>query len=56
MNSYTELSVEKILNEKCVSIGTIPKEIADFIESKKPELHIDCDSEWVIMKVPKDRS
>ena len=41
MNSYTQLSVEKILKEKCVSIGTIPKEIADFIESKKPELHID---------------
>ena len=45
MNSYTELSVEKILNEKCVSIGTIPKEIADFIESKKPELHIDTTSQ-----------
>lgn len=35
MNSYTELSVEKILKGKCVSIGTIPKEIAHFIESKK---------------------
>ena len=45
MNSYTELSVEKILTEKCVSIGTIPKEIADFIESKKPELHIDTTSQ-----------
>ena len=32
MNIYTELSVEKILKEKCVSIGTIPKEIAEFIE------------------------
>jgi hypothetical protein len=37
----TALSVEKILKEKCVSIGRIPQEIADFIESKRPGLHID---------------
>ena len=45
MNRYTELSAETIREEKCVSIGTIRKEIADFIESKKPQLHIDTTTE-----------
>ena len=40
MNTYNELSVERILEEKCVSIGSIPEDVAIFIESKKPELHI----------------
>lgn len=45
MNTYTALSIEQIQKEKCVSIGRIPKEVADFIESKKPELHINTSSE-----------
>ena len=44
MNTYSELSVDRILEEKCVSIGTIPEEVASFIESRKPELHINRDS------------
>ena len=40
MNTYNELSLDKIFEEKCISIGTIPEEVATFIESKKPELHI----------------
>ena len=44
MNTYYELSVDKILEEKCVSIGTIPEEVATFIEAKKPELHINRSS------------
>ena len=44
MNTYNELSVERILEEKCVSIGNIPEEVATFIESKKPELHINRSS------------
>ncbi len=47
MNSYEELSVEQILKEKCVSIGNIPKEIADFIQSQKPELTINTTSQIV---------
>ena len=47
MNRYNELSVDKILEEKSVSIGTIPKEIADFIEAKKPGLHIDTSAEII---------
>ncbi|WP_026494891.1 PBECR2 nuclease fold domain-containing protein [Butyrivibrio sp. WCD3002] len=45
MKRCTELSVEQILKEKCISIGTIPKEIAEFITTKKPDLHIDTTSE-----------
>jgi hypothetical protein len=45
MKRCTELSVEQILKEKCISIGTIPKEIAEFITTKKPGLHIDTTSE-----------
>jgi hypothetical protein len=41
MKEHAELSVEKILKEKCVSVGKISKEVADFIEAKKPDLHID---------------
>ena len=47
MNTYNELSVEKILEEKCVSIGTIPDDVAAFIESKKPELHINRSSDII---------
>ena len=45
MKRCTELSVEQILKEKCISIGTIPKEIAEFITTKKPGLNIDTTSE-----------
>ena len=47
MNVYTELSAEIILNEKCVSIGTISEEVAAFIESKRPEIHINRNSDVV---------
>ncbi|MBO6242222.1 MAG: hypothetical protein J6O61_15565 [Butyrivibrio sp.] len=47
MNEYNEISVDRIIEEKCVSIGTIPEEIAVFIESKKPNLHINRDSNIV---------
>ena len=47
MNTYNELSVSTILEEKFVSIGTIPEEIAVFIETKRPNLHINRDSNIV---------
>ena len=45
MKTYSELSVNTILEEKCISIGTISPELATFIAEKRPELQIDTSEE-----------
>lgn len=40
MKEYSELVVENIISERCISIGTIPTEIVNFVKSKMPGFNL----------------